>query len=87
MKPLTQLQKALEQQNVTIGTNETIRNLKAGNAATVYLAENAEQSVKEDIQHYAKVTDTDVEQLNIANDELGTICKKPFNIQVVSVNG
>jgi ribosomal protein L30E len=53
----------------------------------VYLAENAEQSVKEDIQHYAKVTDTDVEQLNIANDELGTICKKPFNIQVVSVNG
>ena len=68
-----------------IGTSETIKLLKQGRLAKVFITSNAPDEVKEDINHYAGIADVEVVDLPIPNNELGVICRKQFQISVMSV--
>jgi len=82
---LTDLKNAIKSKKLIIGTEMTIKNLKLGKLAAVYLSKNCAENIKKDIQYYAKLAKVEVIQLPYANDELGVVCKKPFSISVLSL--
>ena len=82
---LSEIKKALKEEKTIIGAEKTIKNLRLGKLDTIYLALNCSESVKKEINHYSKMSDTKVVQLKLPNDELGTLCKKPFSISVLGV--
>ena len=59
--------------------------MKLGKIAKVYLASNCAAQVKKDIEHYSELSSVEVQNLNLNNNELRTVCKKPFSISVLSV--
>ena len=48
-----ELRKAIETGKVVIGSNETIRLARAGEAKLIIMAKNAPKEVKDDINYYA----------------------------------
>lgn len=82
---LTDIKKLLKTENLMIGTDRTLKELKLGKISKVYLTSNCPKDIMETIEHYKKVSDIEVAKLDIPNDELGTFCKKPFPISVLSV--
>jgi len=65
---IQEVKKAVASGEAIIGRKETIKALREGNAKTVYLTSNAPD--KQELKHYCELAGAEVEQLNIANDEL-----------------
>ncbi len=84
-KNIEEIKKLLKTKNIVIGTERTIKNIKLGRIATVFLAANCSEKIERDIDYYKKVDGFKVIKLRYPNDELGVICKKPFLISVLSV--
>jgi ribosomal protein L30E len=78
------IRKLIEEQDVFIGTKETLKGLKQGTISQVFMASNINNATRESIEHYSK-DGVLVTSLAILNDELGTVCKKAFSISVLSV--
>ncbi len=79
------LKKILKGENVIIGTQRTMKELKRGAIEKVFLTSNCPSSVEQDIDHYTKIGSVEKIKIPIPNSELGVICKKPFSISVVSL--
>ena len=84
MATIDNIKTLLKGKKAVIGTEKTIKLLRAGKLKKIYLTANCPDEVKGDISHLAKLGKTDIEQLSIPNDELGVICKKPFAISVLA---
>jgi len=82
---MEELKDALKEKKVTIGTERTIKNLKMNRLKKVYISSNCKKEVKEDIEHYCKIYNIPLIALKENNEELGILCKKPFNISVLSI--
>jgi large subunit ribosomal protein L30e len=82
---LSEIKNAIKGKKIMIGTDKTIKALKLGKLSKVFLASNASEGVMEKIERYSKLTNTKVIKLKIQNDELGSVCKKPFSISVLSI--
>lgn len=85
LKDIEDIKGALKSDKAIIGTERSIKNLKLGKLAKVYITSNCPADVRSDIEHYSKLAKTEVVALKQPNDELGTICKKPFPISVISI--
>lgn len=77
--------KLLKQKTVFIGAEETIKHLKKGELSKVFVTSNCAPEVLDDINHYAGLGQVEVVSLEVPNDELGILCKKPFAISVLGV--
>jgi len=84
-KNIEEIKKLLKTKKLVIGTEKTIKNIKLGKVNMVFLAANCPSRVEEDIDYYKKIGKFKVVKLKYPNDELGTVCKKPFFISVLSV--
>jgi len=82
---ISEVKRILKEKKCIFGTKISLKNLKLGKLEKIYLTENCPDEVKEDIAYYAKLANTEVCRLDIPNDELGTLCKKPFSISVIGV--
>lgn len=80
-----QLRKLIEDKKVTIGTDETKRALTSGGLKKVLIASNASEPTKAALARFQAIGGVDVEELPVPNDELGTMCKKPFSISVLGI--
>ncbi|HLC46776.1 MAG TPA: ribosomal L7Ae/L30e/S12e/Gadd45 family protein [Candidatus Nanoarchaeia archaeon] len=80
------IKKFVKDKKAVIGTEQTIKMLKQGRVTEVFLSSNCMKETKETIQRYASLGGVKVTDLEIPNDELGVICKKPFMISVLSVS-
>ncbi|MBU0930346.1 MAG: ribosomal L7Ae/L30e/S12e/Gadd45 family protein [Nanoarchaeota archaeon] len=78
------LKKDLKTKKPIFGSDRVIKELKIGKLNKIYLASNCKDEIKADIKHYAKLSDIKVIELEETNEDLGVICKKPFNISVIS---
>ncbi len=87
MGSIEEIKKSLETKKAVIGTDKVIKNLKLGKLKQVFLTSNTPEEIKQTIKHYAKANKTKVVQLRQPNEELGTICKKPFAISVLGIKG
>lgn len=82
---LDEVRTAIKEKNVVIGTDETMKLLRKEKVKKVYLASNVGAGVRQDMQHYGAIGQVPVVDLDITNEQLGTLCKKPFSISVISV--
>jgi len=77
-----ELAKALKEKTLTIGADRTIKNLEKGKVKKVFIAKNCPNKIKDEImKHKDKI---EVVELDINNEELNVVLKKPFNISVLS---
>ncbi|MBW2991300.1 ribosomal L7Ae/L30e/S12e/Gadd45 family protein [Candidatus Woesearchaeota archaeon] len=82
---IAEIKKHLKTPNLVIGTDNTLKALRNNELVKVFLASNASESLAKDIEYYASVLKIAVEKLDIPNDELGTVCKKPFSIACIGM--
>lgn len=83
MSNIDEVKNIIKEGKAIIGTKEVIKGLKLGKIDKAFLTNNCPDNIKEDIMHYAKLSDADVSELEESNKELGVICKKPFSISVL----
>ena len=81
----TEIKKLLKAGNVVLGTERTLKNLRLGKVEKILLSSNVAEKTEKDVNYYAGISNTEVQKLDIPNDELGIVCKKPFSISVLSV--
>ncbi|MBI2546080.1 ribosomal L7Ae/L30e/S12e/Gadd45 family protein [Candidatus Woesearchaeota archaeon] len=84
-KALDEIRKLLKTKKLVIGTERTLKGLRAGKVARVFYAANCAAPVKSDIMHFSKLTAVEPVELEVDNRELGVMCKKPFSISVLSI--
>ena len=82
---MTDIRKDIQEKEIIIGTERTMRGMKNKNISRVYVASNCPNEIKEDIVHYGKIGKIEVINLKENNEELGVICKKPFPISVLGI--
>ena len=76
---------ALKEKTAVIGLERTMKLLRQGKIKKIFLAANTSAQAKDDIRHYSSLTKAAVEELELTNEELGTLCKRPFSISVIGV--
>lgn len=81
---IEELRKDLKTKKPIFGSEKAIKELRTGKLTSVYISSNCKEETKEDILHYAKLSNVKVIELSETNEDLGIICKKPFNISVIS---
>jgi len=74
-----------EPEKLIVGSERTLKYLRLGKIKKVFVANNAPEALLEDIEYYAKLSDTEVSKLSINNEELGAVLGKPYNVAVVSL--
>ncbi len=80
---MDELRKAIKEQAITFGTENTIKRLKNGNVKKVFIASNCPENTKKRIEYYTKIGKVELVKLDIPNDEIGLVCKKPFSISIL----
>ncbi|MBS3139514.1 ribosomal L7Ae/L30e/S12e/Gadd45 family protein [Candidatus Woesearchaeota archaeon] len=73
----------LQDGKAILGTAAVIKKLRGGMLESVFLARNCPDTIKNDLQHLAKLGNIPVEVLSLDNEELGVFCKKGFFISVL----
>ncbi len=70
-------------EKLVFGTRMNLRLLKNDGLKTIYIASNCMDAVKKEVKRYDGKTE--VVELDVANDEIGVVCKKPFSISVIGL--
>lgn len=77
------LKTALKEKTLVFGTENAIKKLKNSSATKVFISSNCPENVRKRIEYYTKLGKIELVKLEIPNDEIGLICKKPFSISVL----
>jgi len=85
MDHIANIKKALEDKKIIIGTERALKALKKDRLRTIYITKNCPPQVSGDLTYYAKLAQVETVHLEQPNDELGTLCRKPFSVSVVCV--
>ena len=83
--PVDEIKANLKNSRLILGTDRTIKGLKSGKISKVFLSGNCSERVRADIAYYEKLGGCTIEALNVPNEELGLLCKKPFSVSVVGL--
>jgi len=81
---MKEIRDLLEKEKLIIGSNEVIKKLNSNNIQRIFVTVNCPESVKQEINHLAKISSVEVVDIEMRNDELGIYCRKPFNISIVA---
>jgi len=84
-KIIKEIKKNMGDKEMIVGTEKSIKELKKGKLKKVFITSNCPEDVEKSIRYYGKLGKAEVVKLSYANDELGTICKKPFAISVLGL--
>lgn len=68
-----------------LGAKESIRAIKLGDVKLVILATNTPSTIRNDVLHYAKLSEIPTLEFEGSSLDLGFVCGKPFLVSVVSV--
>lgn len=80
-----EIRKLLGSDKLIIGTDRVMKLLRKGDLKQVLVASNCEPTVREDVVRYCGMSDVELVELDVPNEELGVICKKPFNIMILGI--
>lgn len=83
MDEIEEIRKMTGEKKIVMGLDRTLKKLRNGKLEKIFLAFNCPIDVKENIKYYGKLRKIKVIELKINNNELGTICRKPFSISVL----
>ena len=85
IKESEEIRHSIEAGKSVIGTDVTLKELKRGNLVKVFLSSNVQAEVKNEMNHYASIVETEVVELELSNEELGIVCKKPFAVSIFGI--
>lgn len=80
-----ELKKMLGSEKLIFGGEESLKTLRKGGLSSIIFSQNPKPELKKDIEKYAEISSVTIEILDVPNDELGTICKKPFPISTIGI--
>lgn len=80
-----EIRKILTSKKLLIGKDEVLKNIRKSLVQKVYIASNCPTELLGDLQRYSKISGFELFETKVANDELGTVCKKPFAIAVIGL--
>jgi len=84
-KSAEEIKKVLKEKKFVIGTDLGLKSLKLGKAEKVFLASNCSDETKKETEKLARLSKAEIVVVEQPNDELGTMCKKPFAISMLTV--
>jgi ribosomal protein L30E len=82
---LDEIKKSLKSENMIFGADRVLKALRNKELEKVFMASNAPAGFVSDVKRFSELTQTAFEMLDIPNDELGVICKKPFFIAFIGL--
>ena len=82
---LAELRKHVQGKKLIIGTKRVMRSLRSGKLLSVFVASNCSESVKQEAERYCSLAGCYFEQLQMRNEDLGTLCKRPFSVAAVGI--
>jgi ribosomal protein L30E len=77
-----EIKELLPSGRLTIGTDTTMKALRAGKLEKLFVSKNAPEEILSDIED---IGGAETVRLNLVNTELGTVCKKPFVISILGL--
>ncbi len=80
-----EIKKSLKSGKIVIGSSSTLKNMKLGALSKVFVSSNAPQKIKNELDYLGKLSNIDVVSLDVPNDELGMLCKKPYSVSVMGL--
>jgi len=82
---IDEIRTVLKEGHAVVGSKQTLSLLREKKLKKVFLAANAPATLVQNVMHYSMITGVPVVPLQQNNEELGTLCKKPFSISVIGV--
>lgn len=80
-----EIRKLLEAGKLVIGYKEVEAGVAGGTVSRVIVAANAPASDADAMVDYGEMAGIEVERHTARNDQLGTICRKPFPVAFLAV--
>ncbi|MEM0379186.1 MAG: ribosomal L7Ae/L30e/S12e/Gadd45 family protein [Nanopusillaceae archaeon] len=77
--------RSYDKSKLILGAKRTLKYIKLNKVSKVYIASNTPEEIVSDIEYYSKLSNTEIKKLDLTNEELRVILKKPFKISVVSI--
>ena len=85
MVDTTEIRKLLRDGKLVIGSELVLKGLKKKEISRVFLCSNYPKDKLAELETLKGVSDFEMETLNITNEQLGVLCKKPFSIAIIGV--
>lgn len=79
------IKKLLTSKKILFGKDEVLKNIRKGLIAKVFVASNCPDEAMKDIAKYSKLSGFEVLETKVPNDDLGSVCKKPFSIAIIGL--
>jgi large subunit ribosomal protein L30e len=70
---------------ILFGTNNAIKNAKAGRAKLIIVASNCQQKIRGDIEYYCRLSNIPVTIYKGTSIDLGAVCGKPFKVSALTI--
>jgi len=70
---------------VWFGANNAIKNVKAGKAKLIVIADNCPRNIREDIEYYCKFSNIPIIIYKGTSLDLGAACGKPFMVSALTI--
>ena len=80
-----EIQTAIKSNNATIGYNESASYIKTDTPKMIIVANNLPVSMKDELEHNAKVSKSKFEIFEGTSRELGVVCGKPYPVTTLVI--
>jgi len=81
---IVKIKKSLETGNV-LGQKAVKKSLIKDELKEIFMASNIPEYYESEITKLAEINKVPISKIEQANDELGTLCKKPFSISIIGL--
>ncbi|MDO8741300.1 MAG: ribosomal L7Ae/L30e/S12e/Gadd45 family protein [Candidatus Woesearchaeota archaeon] len=85
MEAEEEIKKLAKSKKLIIGSERAIKLLKNKKAEKIFISSNCPDGVKKDIKKYCSLSGANCIELRQTNEELGMLCKRPFQASVIAV--
>jgi large subunit ribosomal protein L30e len=76
---------AVKTGKVTFGADSAIQNAQTGKAKMIVIASNCPKNLREDIEHYCKLSNVPYITFRSSAIDLAGVCGKPFIVSALSI--
>ena len=76
---------AVKTGKVSFGASSAIQNAQNGKAKLIILATNCPKNIREDVEHYSKMSKVPLITFRGSSLDLAAVCGKPFSVSALSI--
>jgi ribosomal protein L30E len=84
-KDIDEVRKLLAAKTLLIGERTVTKNLLQGTLRKVFLAKNCKADIRREVERAKTVSGVAVAVLDMTNEELGVVCKRPYAVSLLGV--